>query len=471
MKLSEYEKKQRENIEKNMELLRKLDIPIVDHKRKQEESKEAKRAHRKRMKETPTPTQTPTPMRTSSRIKGVKADMSNIMDDPEVLITGTKVREYTVEREESLDKGQQEKIKALFENTLQNVPNVVTDRVADPPNSTEEEYKEVLSKLEIQHQWKTVKMLPYRAVKCLFHPSATKILACGADVEGNIGFWDVNAEEDEEPVVYNYRPHKRFITDMMYSPVDHTKLFTASYDSTIRIYDMNTTTFNTLDMANVGYNFTSFDFSDNGQVIWFATSDGEIGMKDMRTTLEADIYQSTDKKVGCIHVNPVHTHLLTTASNDRHCYIHDIRSWKKSKDTWDPIERIEHGFAVTSAYWSPNGSKLVTTSYDSYIRLFNYDQSQLKLKVSLPHNTRTGRWVTGLRARWNTNPNVNLEHFIIGNMEHSVDIYSGETGNEIGSLYDPAHITAVPSCAIFHPSTPNPAILTANGSGRVVYWA
>lgn len=83
------------------------------------------------------------------------------------------------------------------------------------------------------------------------------------------------------------------------------------------------------------------------------------------------------------------------------------------------------------------------------------------------------RWVTNLRARWNRNKTqgLNNQHLIIGNMEHTLDIISGETGKEIASLYDRDHITAIPSVAQFHPSTANPVILAGNGSGRMVCWS
>ena len=83
------------------------------------------------------------------------------------------------------------------------------------------------------------------------------------------------------------------------------------------------------------------------------------------------------------------------------------------------------------------------------------------------------RWVTNLRARWNTNENQgrNNQHLVIGNMNHQINVISGDTGKEMAVLYDSDHITAVPSVAQFHPSTATPVILTGNGSGRMVCWS
>jgi len=98
-----------------------------------------------------------------------------------------------------------------------------------------------------------------------FHPSATKQLAIATDTGGWIGFWDVNGkEEDDEPVTYKYRPHKRSITDVHFNPADNTKLFSSSYDEFIRIFDMNTAQFDTLELGSGKYPITGFDMTQDG---------------------------------------------------------------------------------------------------------------------------------------------------------------------------------------------------------------
>jgi hypothetical protein len=81
--------------------------------------------------------------------------------------------------------------------------------------------------------------------------------------------------------------------------------------------------------------------------------------------------------------------------------------------------------------------------------------------------------VTNFRARWNYNKYHGLkqQHFVIGNMSQTVDIYSGVNGKELIQLYDEDHITAIPSVIQFHPSTADPTLLTGNASGRMVCWS
>ena len=56
------------------------------------------------------------------------------------------------------------------------------------------------------------------------------------------------------------------------------------------------------------------------------------------------------------------------------------------------VQEFKFTNAVTSAYWSPIGDKVVSTSYDDLIRVFNYDEERkLKERVQIPHNNQVGR--------------------------------------------------------------------------------
>lgn len=87
------------------------------------------------------------------------------------------------------------------------------------------------------------------------------------DTEGHLGFWDIQEVQEEEPVVFQYKPHKRTVTDMHFNPVDHSKLMTSSYDGLIRTYDMNKAEFDTLDMGLDKYPITGFDITKDGHSV------------------------------------------------------------------------------------------------------------------------------------------------------------------------------------------------------------
>ncbi|KAI8646624.1 WD40-repeat-containing domain protein [Parasitella parasitica] len=463
--LSEYEKRRLENIRANEALLRGLDLPTPSIIKEDE-----KRASRKHVPKA-APKQPQVGIRASARIRGEKPDLQVFEHKRERIgLAPKKVKyEYAISRED------QQKLMGVLGDTLK-APNSVPSANKETRPKEIKSYqslKKSLQRLEIRHEWDTVKVASSRISTCLFHPSQTKILACAADTEGYIGFWDVNGQEaDGDPVTYNHKPHKRTVSDMHFNPVDTSKLLSSSYDGTIQVFDMNTGKFDALKTGD-DYSFTGFDMTQDGHCIWFTTSDGELGFIDTRTRKNAIVHKVKDKKVGCVHLNPVHSHLMTLASNDRTNTIWDVRMWNKSK-AMEPLQSIEHGYSVTSSYWSPNGDILATTAYDNFVRLFNLNENKtLELKTAIKHNCTTGRWVTNLRARWNTNKAQGLDnqHLVVGNMNHTLDLISGETGEELASLYDSDHITAIPSVAQFHPSTPTPVILIGNGSGRMVCWS
>ncbi|KAI9320782.1 WD40-repeat-containing domain protein [Dichotomocladium elegans] len=457
MPLSEYEKQRLENIQRNQELLRMLEIPQnAGITRKRSGSSLKKHGPKKLQKEQQQPT------RVSARLRGIAAEEAAASAKKSDEESKTSIKKEP-SRIGKLDDDQQQE----FMEILRNIPNGLPE-----PRETEQKYidsqeslRDMAAKLEIRHEWATIKVTPDRISSLVFHPSSAKILVCAGDVSGNLGFWDVNGvKEDEEPVVYTYRPHTRSLTDMHFDPTDSTKLYTSSYDGTIQYFDMQHAAFENVSIDS--YPFTSFDIQDNHK-IWFSTSEGDVGSYDVRGR-GADVHQLRDKKIGCIHLNPVHKHLLAAASNDRTLTVWDTRKIGK-----EALHEFEHGYAVTSAYWSPKGNKLATTSYDDLIRIFELQKSgDIKLQSSIRHNNHTGKWVTMFRARWNENPIAdNHQHFAIGNMKHPADIISGETGDKLISLMDYDRITAIQAVTQFHPTSENMLLATANASGRVVCYS
>lgn len=105
------------------------------------------------------------------------------------------------------------------------------------------------------------------------------------------------------------------------------------------------------------------------------------------------MYMPKEKKIGCIHLNPVYQDLIAVSSNDRTATLWDLRMLQKADTLPEALQSIEHGYSVTSCYWSPKGDILATTSYDDYIRLFdlNKDCKSLELKSAIRHNNHTGR--------------------------------------------------------------------------------
>ncbi|KAH9945953.1 WD40 repeat-like protein [Epithele typhae] len=342
---------------------------------------------------------------------------------------------------------------------------------------------------------------------------------------------EVTDDDDERPTddreggkYYRLQMHwpatsKSSISCIKFDPIDAFTVYTSSYDCTVRslslVSGISSEIFATDDVL-----ITSVDLPPQGQEMWISDAMGGITQMDLRASRSyAKRYNIGTHKIGNVSINPTHPYFLVTASNNRDLTVWDTRmlidldgtapsapaneSPRKGKAKAVDVvtfpkeveaeaitelldapsglsvkrARWSHNKAVSAAYWDPRGRSIVSTSYDDTLRLWEYKPSQLVKEEPFPsarpfsqiqHNCQTGKWLTILRAQWSPNPDV-YPHFTIGNMNHSVDVYSCK-GDHIATLADKSKITAVQAVTCSHPSVVE-RIATGNGSGRCVLWA
>lgn len=169
--------------------------------------------------------------------------------------------------------------------------------------------------------------------------------------------------------------------------------------------------------------------------------------------------------------------MLVTASNDKTVCLWDARmlaSKKKSKNTGS----ITQGRAVGCARFSPSGNRLVTTSYDDTLRVFDdVLESGLKKKpVIIRHNNQvsnlrksivltfvqTGRWLTKFQAIFEPK---NEDYILVGSMDRprGLDVFH-LSGRQV-THFTADYFESVSSLLVSHP-TQN-LICGGNSSGRV----
>ena len=311
---------------------------------------------------------------------------------------------------------------------------------------------------------------------------------------GNMGIFDAsqtppeeNGDDEEEsetpePAITALKIHSRTITSFVF-PADGNSLYTGSYDSSVRKFDLNkAVAVEVFAPASINDDLPissiAIPFPDPN-ILYFSTLEGSLGRHDMRTPSDTEIWQLTDKKIGGFSLHPLHPHLVATASLDRMLKIWDLRSIKGKGDSRIPALMGEHEsrLSVSHASWSAGGH-VATASYDDTIKIHSFpdagsfkvghdlDSKAMKPTATIKHNNQTGRWVTILKPQWQERPEDGIQKFVIGNMNRFVDVFSSD-GEQLAQLSGEG-ITAVPAVAQFHPTKDWVAGGTA--SGKLCLW-
>jgi WD repeat-containing protein 76 len=145
-----------------------------------------------------------------------------------------------------------------------------------------------------------------------------------------------------------------------------------------------------------------------------------------------------------------------------------------------PIVSYHGGKSVNSAFFSPTGQYMISTTQANRLDLFynlhhqtssgtsstgTGSKKALSPSYSIRHNNQTGRWLTTLNAVWHPT----LDMFVVGNVEQkprTIEIFDGIHGMCLGSMTGDA-LTAVASRCAFHSNTSTFTVVGGNSSGRV----
>ncbi|KAF8509262.1 WD40-repeat-containing domain protein [Gautieria morchelliformis] len=409
-------------------------------------------------------------------------------------------------------------------------------RVFDFSASKKEEYQVT----ELKTQFANMKIVSRakvtneRVYSSLYHPEKTKDLVFFGDKHGQLGIWDALAPQeevedengdvmisDEGGKIFRLQPHwpatsKSSISCIKLDPLNTRNVFTSAYDCTLRSISFESGISREL-FALDDVLISSFDVPPSGKELWISDAEGGLTHTDMRERKSrACRYQLANTKIGCVSVNPAHPEGLLVSSNNRTLTMWDARMLSKlpidslptppPSSPMGPRGRVAsgpmdinsdaitdfleskrgkgalmadwpHQKSVSSAYWDPSGTRIVSTCYDDTIRLWNVRWSAMtadkQVKVFEPfsrrhHNCQTGKWVTILKSQWNQNPEV-YPHFTVGNMNHSLNVIAA-TGEVVASLTDRTRVTAVQAVTSSHPGIVA-RIASGNASGRCALWA
>ncbi|KAI2634447.1 WD repeat-containing protein [Xylaria nigripes] len=506
-KLSAFEARRRENVEKNAKLLKDT-AEIGAKMRKAAAPPQRPAAPRKRKAAEPAVRTRVMPVRQSARLAGANADSKQAMVNFEEIPVELKDREPKRTRRNGdlvlsdlQVEGKRWSSTAALANFAQGAqPGVRTFTDEDIKETTDTKLKSLrqnLQDLTLYSGWQPndIKITPERVYALTFHPTMDKPIVLAGDKKGTLGFFDGSQktpdypEDDEEqfdvplPQISAFEVHNRTISSIKVPSFDPSSIITSSYDGSVRCLDLVTQVSTQLwapDEDGDDLGISCIDVSSEAkETIIFSTLDGSLGRIDRRSKEKADIWSLTDNKIGGFSINPLLPYLVATASLDRTLKIWDLRMIKSEGDIRRPALLGEHPsrLSVSHASWS-RGGYIATSSYDDTVKVYDMSMAakwkpgqeisakQMELAFKIPHNNQTGRWVTILKPQWQTNPADGVDKFVIANMNRFLDVYDSE-GTQLAQL-DGEGITAVPAVAEFHPT--HNWVAGGNGSGKLCLW-
>ncbi|KAJ1631056.1 WD40-repeat-containing domain protein [Pavlovales sp. CCMP2436] len=178
-------------------------------------------------------------------------------------------------------------------------------------------------------------------VHLAFQPRSDCLLLAAADKAGHVALWDVRradetsaekeeGEKDDAPDgVLLLQPHEQYVSGLKWSLDRPSRLFTASYDGTVRVLDLSRApASSSIGVASSSASWSLVLHSDEndisalevdaaGNVAWWADNKGAMGMVDVRqkTSPSPPLYLH-DRKINFLSLDPGDGIRLASCSTD-----------------------------------------------------------------------------------------------------------------------------------------------------------
>jgi len=462
-KLSEYEKMRAVNVQERMALLEKLNI--MEDKEKLKTPKKIQTPAKRKLPKLKS--NEDTPRRKSLRILGITSEVQENKVEPPVEYVdpyprkpaGLLAMSYMCRAEEP------EKETSEFISVMNSVEEPKGYGSQDDRNISK--FMSSMKKLKLPIA-NVCKLVPDRIFSVTVHPTESKVLVCAGAKYGAIGIWDVGNGGAEEQTCYLFEPHSRAVNCLEFNPGDHRKLFSCSFDGTVRSADLEKQVFNEVyALPEEEDDYCSHLGFLSPYTLCVSQGDGSVGVLDTRTAGSGSehSYQLHTRKLRTVSVHPLRKDYILTACITGDASVWDLRAAKK-KDS-SPVVNFPHKNGVTSAYFSPiTGNSVLTTSTDDTVRVYdttNLDGSA-KIIQMIKHDNHVGRWLTNFRSAWHPQRE---DVFVVGSMSRPRQI---EVFYNQGISYQPHglrsdNLASVCSINAFHPTLD--VLAGGNSSGRV----
>ncbi|KAL0745368.1 hypothetical protein Bca101_100718 [Brassica carinata] len=296
-----------------------------------------------------------------------------------------------------------------------------------------------------------VKLIPCQNVK----------LVAAGDKLGNVGFWnlDCQGEEDDDDGIYLFRPHTAPVSSLVFQQNSLSKVISSSYDGLIRLMDVEKSVFDLVYSSDDAI-FSLSQRPNDEQSLYFSAGYGMLNVWDLRAGKSVFNWDDLhEHRINSIDFSSQNPHVMATSSTDGSACLWDLRSIGAT--TPKTLKTVNHSRAVHSAYFSPSGLSLATTSVDNYIGLLSGTNFEDISMIS--HDNATNRWISTFRGVWGWDDS----YIFVGNRpSKGIDVISTKLKRTVKELQDPL-MKAIPCRIHCHPL--NVGVLAGSTAGGQVY--
>ncbi|XP_047169311.1 WD repeat-containing protein 76-like isoform X2 [Vigna umbellata] len=286
-----------------------------------------------------------------------------------------------------------------------------------------------------------------------FPTNSVKMIAAGNKF-GNIGFWNMGESE-----VHLYRPHNAPISGILIQSHCCSKIYTSCYDGILRLMDAEKEIFDLVFESDETIYALSQPPNETN-CLYLAEGSGGLTMWDNRVGKLSSHWDLHDSRINTIDFNCQNPHIVATSSSDATACTWDLRYTNRNDLT--ALRTVTHKRSVHSAYFSPSGGSLATTSLDNTIGI--YSGVNLEDSAVISHFNQTGRWLSTFRAKWGWDD----KYLFIGNMNRGVDVVSAVQRKIVMTLESP-HMSAIP-CRFDINSYEVGMLVGATSGGQLYVW-
>ncbi|XP_010533089.1 PREDICTED: WD repeat-containing protein 76 [Tarenaya hassleriana] len=331
------------------------------------------------------------------------------------------------------------------------------ERVVFPIKCENSESRNALDLESLTLEPKNVaRVVPGRIFVVKFLPCADVNMVAAGDKLGNIGFWNLDSK-DEEDGIYLYHPHSAPVSSILFQRSSLSKVITSCYGGFIRLMDAEKSVFDLVYSSSYAV-YSLSQRPEDEQSLYFGEGAGGFNVWDLRAGKSSFQWDLHEGRINSVDFNPQKPYIMATSSSDGTACLWDLRRMGAKEPR--TLNTLTHGKAVHSAYFSPSGLSLATTSFDNHVGILggsNFEDISM-----IDHNNHTSRWISTFRGIWGWDDS----YIFIGNVGRGVDVISTAEKRTVKTLQSPNE-SAI-SCR-FHSHPLNVGMLAGSTAGGQVY--